>query len=42
MNVLITGGAGFVGRHVTKAMADLGYDVTIVDNLVSESARSSH
>jgi len=38
MNVLITGGAGFVGRHFTKAMADMGYDVTIVDNLVSESA----
>ena len=38
MNVLVTGGAGFVGRHIVKKMADLGYDVTIVDNLISESA----
>lgn len=38
MNVLITGGCGFVGRHVTKKMSDMGYDITIVDNLVSESS----
>jgi len=33
MKVLITGGAGFVGRHVAARYAKLGYDVTIVDNL---------
>jgi len=38
MNVLVTGGAGFVGRHVVKRMCDSGYDVTVVDNLVSNSA----
>jgi len=38
MNVLVTGGAGFVGRHVVKKMSALGYDITVVDNLVSESA----
>jgi GDP-L-fucose synthase len=39
MNVLITGGAGFVGRHITKKLCDIGYDVTVVDNLISESAQ---
>ena len=37
-NVLITGGAGFVGRHFTKKYCDLGYNVTIVDNMISESS----
>ena len=32
--VLITGGAGFVGRHLTKRLLDLNWDVTVVDNLV--------
>jgi GDP-L-fucose synthase len=30
--VLITGGAGFVGRHVCARYVNLGYDVTLVDN----------
>jgi len=38
MNVLVTGGAGFVGRHIVKKMSDIGYDITIVDNLISESS----
>ncbi len=32
MKALITGGAGFVGRHATKRFLKLGYDVTVVDN----------
>ena len=32
MNVLVTGGAGFVGRHVINRLIRLGYSVTIVDN----------
>jgi GDP-L-fucose synthase len=35
MRVGITGGAGFVGRHFAKHYADLGWNVTIIDNLVS-------
>lgn len=30
--ILITGGAGFVGYHLAKRLADLGYNVTIADN----------
>jgi GDP-L-fucose synthase len=35
---LVTGGCGFIGRHFTKKMVELGYDVTIVDNMMSNSA----
>jgi UDP-glucuronate 4-epimerase len=31
-HVLVTGGAGFIGSHLVKALADRGDDVTIVDN----------
>lgn len=33
--VLITGGAGFIGSHVTRAFLAEGADVTILDNLSS-------
>jgi nucleoside-diphosphate-sugar epimerase len=36
--VLITGGCGFVGRHFTHKLCQLGYRITIVDNMISESA----
>ncbi len=32
MNVLITGGAGFIGLHLSKHLADCGYKITIIDN----------
>lgn len=32
--VLVTGGAGFVGRHLCKAILDKGWDVDCVDNIV--------
>ncbi len=31
--ILITGGAGFVGRHFTRYFLDLGYEVHCVDNI---------
>lgn len=33
MKILITGGAGFVGRHFTKFFLDKGYEVKIIDNI---------
>lgn len=34
-NVLITGGAGFIGSHVTDLLIENGYNVIVVDNLSS-------
>lgn len=35
-NVLVTGGAGFVGSHIVDHLVDKGYDVTVVDNLTEQ------
>ncbi len=32
-NVLICGGAGYIGSHMVKLLAEAGYDVTTFDNL---------
>lgn len=32
-NVLVTGGAGFIGSHMCKALSKLGHHVDIIDNL---------
>ena len=33
MNYVITGGAGFIGSYITKALVEQGHNVTILDNL---------
>ena len=32
MKVLITGGLGFVGSHISNRFSDKGYEVVIIDN----------
>ncbi len=31
--ILVTGGAGYIGSHVVKALLDLNYNVIVIDNL---------
>jgi len=33
MRILVTGGAGFIGGHLTEAFLEDGHDVTVLDNL---------
>lgn len=35
MNILVTGGAGFIASHITDAFIDAGHNVIIIDNLVT-------
>jgi nucleoside-diphosphate-sugar epimerase len=35
VNVLVTGGASFIGSHIVDKLIDLGANVTVVDNLSS-------
>ena len=33
MKILITGGAGYIGSHVVKALGAIGHDIVVYDNL---------
>ncbi len=35
MNILITGGAGYIGSHTSLSLIDRGHKVTIIDNLIT-------
>ena len=34
-NILVTGGAGYIGSHVAYLLIDKGYNVTVIDNLIT-------
>ncbi|MFH1623640.1 MAG: SDR family oxidoreductase [Pseudomonadota bacterium] len=40
MKVLLTGGAGFIGSHVSDMLVDRGYEVIVIDNLISGKKRN--
>ena len=37
MNILVTGGAGFIGSNIADAYLERGHEVSVVDNLISGS-----
>ena len=40
MNILLTGGAGYIGSHTAVELLCEGYDVIVVDNYVNSSEKS--
>jgi UDP-glucose 4-epimerase len=40
MNILVTGGAGFIGSHTCLELLNAGHTVTVVDNLANSSEES--
>ena len=39
-NVLVTGGAGYIGTHTIVVLLEAGFDVTVVDSLVNSNEES--
>ena len=39
-NILVTGGAGFIGSHLCKSLLDLGHKVICLDNLFTGSIKN--
>ena len=35
MNILITGGAGYIGSHTVLSLLDKGHKVSVIDNLIT-------
>ncbi|PHR95117.1 MAG: UDP-glucose 4-epimerase GalE [Leeuwenhoekiella sp.] len=40
MNIMVVGGAGYIGSHFVKLMANYGFNVTVLDNLSTGHAES--
>ena len=39
MNILLTGGAGYIGSHVALTLLDNNHKVTIIDNLTTSNSK---
>ncbi|MFZ0535135.1 MAG: UDP-glucose 4-epimerase GalE [Anaerolineales bacterium] len=42
MNILVTGGAGYIGSHTCLELLEAGYEIVVVDNLCNSSEESLH
>ncbi|NDF99034.1 MAG: NAD-dependent epimerase/dehydratase family protein, partial [Chitinophagia bacterium] len=40
MKFLITGGAGFIGSHLSERLIDMNHEVIVLDNLSTGSSRN--
>ena len=40
LNILVVGGAGYIGSHMVKRLGAAGAEVVTLDNLVSEIGRA--
>ena len=40
MNVLVTGGAGYIGSHTCVELLNSGYGVIVIDNLCNSNPKS--
>ena len=40
MNILVTGGAGYIGSHTCVELLESGYGVVIIDNLCNSNPKS--
>ena len=38
-NILVTGGAGFIGSHTSLLLIEKGYEILIVDSLINSSIK---
>lgn len=42
MNILVTGGNGFIGSHIVDRLVKEGHNVSVIDNLSSESSHEHY